>query len=360
IIAKRRHPINENETVNFINFLESNKITKYHISSSQMVSMKRLAKEWNWTLFLRNPTLLNIRDNILTSSLIKNGKDLNLDIVRGVEMYGPDFFFIPNQVWKIINEEKNTIVIQSKRAIIKIPKEFLVRSLRKPSKYTQYITPKVSDFALSIPNASISSQKWLKEYLDLTEHFASAAKQKFGSQWISHIYNQIQTKRPWGHLFFIDKFSISTTSVLGHYFEIRTSCSKNFYLIRNYNTNQAKLLAAWCNSTFFIVLFLSIRREIGGSYGRLQIIDYMKEPLFLDFSKCSKTVKDLIIIEFDKLRNLKLPSIPLQIRLKKKKALDLAIAQGLNISSKEAENLLESMYALLESIFKELEKRDKS
>jgi tRNA1(Val) A37 N6-methylase TrmN6 len=360
IIAKRRYPINENETVNFLNILEANKISKYHISSSQMVSVKRLAKEWNWTLFLRNPKLIEFRDNILTSSLIKNGKDLNLDIVRGVEMYGPDFFFIPNQFWKIIDEEKNIVIIQSEKAVIEIPKEFLVRSLRKPSKYTQYITPKVSDFSLSIPNPSISSQKWLKEYLDLTEHFASTAKQKFGSQWISHIYNQIQTKRPWAHLFFIDKFSISSTSVLGHYFENKTSCSKNFYLIRNYDRNQAKLLAAWCNSTFFLLLFLCTRREIGGSYGRLQIIDYMREPLFFDFSKCSEAIKSQIILEFDKFRKVKLPPIPVQIRLKKKKALDLAIAQGLNISKKEAEFLLENMYVLLESIFKELQKRDKS
>ncbi|MFX0171533.1 MAG: Eco57I restriction-modification methylase domain-containing protein [Candidatus Hodarchaeota archaeon] len=360
VIAKRRQPMNENETVNFLNILEVNKVRKYHVSSSQMVSVKRLAKEWNWTLFLRNPRLLNIRDIILSSRLIKNGKDLNLDIVRGVEMYGPDFFFIPNQFWKIINEEENTVIIQSEKADVEIPKEFLVRALRKPSKYAQYITPDVSDFALSIPNESITSQKWLKEYLDITEHLALAAKQRFGSQWISHIYNQIQTKRPWGHLFFIDKFSISSTSVLGHYFENKTSCSKNFYLIRNYDINQAKFLSAWCNSTFFILLFLCTRREIGGSYGRLQIIDYMREPLFLDFSKCSEAIKSQIILEFDKFRRVELPPIPVQIRLKKKKALDLAIARGLKIPLKEVDILLKEMYVLLEDIFIELDKRDKS
>jgi len=360
IIAKRRKIVSENETVKFLNIAESNMRNQYHISSSQVISVKKLEKEWNWTLYLQDPKLLKIRDIIHKSGLIENGKNLKLDIVRGVEMYGPDFFFIPNRVWKMIVEKQNIVVIKSEKTVVEIPKKFLVRSLRKPSKYIHYITPDVSDFALSIPNADLTSQKWLKDYLGVTEWYALAAKRRFGSKWVSHIYQQMQAKHPWGYLFFIDKFGISSTSVLGHYFENKISCSKNFYLLRNYNSIQAKLLAAWLNSTFFIILFLCIRREIGGSYGRLQIIDYMREPLFLDFSKCSQIVKDIIIKEFDKLRNLKLPPIPLQIRSRRKRSLDLAIAQGLQIHPEVAETLLEDMYILLEKLFSDLHKRDKS
>ncbi|MFX0185382.1 MAG: Eco57I restriction-modification methylase domain-containing protein [Candidatus Hodarchaeota archaeon] len=360
IIAKRRKTASENETVKFLNITELNMRSQYQISSSQVISVKKLEKEWNWTLYLQDPKLLEIRDIIRKSGLIKNGKSLKMDIVRGVEMYGPDFFFIPNHVWKIIDEDQNNVVIKSHKTIIEIPKKFLVRSLRKPSKYIHYISPNVSDFALSIPDAYVMSQKWLEEYFGVTERYAVAAKRKFGSRWVSHIYQQISAKQPWGYLFFIDKFSISTTGVLGHYFENKISCSKNFYLLRNYDSIQAKLLAAWLNSTFFIILFLCIRREIGGSYGRLQIIDYMREPLFLDFSTCSQNVKDLIFKEFDKLRTSKLQSIPIQIRSRRKRDLDLAIAHGLQIHPEVAKVLLEDMYILLDKLFTDLHKRDKS
>ena len=77
----------------------------------------------------------------------------------------------------------------------------------------------MSDFALSVPNSDIMSKLWMKDYLVLSEQFASPAKRKFGKEWISHIHNQVKIKKPWGHLFFIDKFGISSTSVMGHFIE---------------------------------------------------------------------------------------------------------------------------------------------
>ena len=359
LIARRKRVKKEGE-VKFLRILEPHKGTKWKTSSIQMIPEKTLAKEWNWTIFLREPELLRIREILHQSGFIKNGKDLNLDVVRGVEMYGPDFFFIPNRKWKIISEEREEIIIMSEENTLRIPKEYLVRSLRKPGNYTQFISPKVSDFALSVPDSRIKNQKWVKDYLSVSEQFASPAKRKFGPEWISHIQKQIKIKKPWGHLFFIDKFGISSTSVMGHFSEKKLICSKNFYVLRASSPNQAKMLAAWLNSTFFIVLFLLSRREIGGSYGRLQIVDYMKEPLFLDVSKCSSSQKNLIIREFDIIRELKLPPIPAQLKLPQRKALDLAIVQALNLSKKEENKLLIDIYNLLERVFRNLKRRDKA
>jgi hypothetical protein len=145
---------------------------------------------------------------------------------------------------------------------------------------------------------------------------------------------------------------------MGHFFEKKLTCSKNFYVLRNCTAKQAKLHAAWLNSTLYIVLFLLSRREIGGSYGRLQIIDYMKEPLFLDFSPYPSPILAEIIQQFDTMREFKLPKIPKQLQLPQRRALDRAIIQGLQLPKITEEYLEINIYSLLNRIFTNLERRD--
>ncbi|MFX0123920.1 MAG: N-6 DNA methylase [Candidatus Hodarchaeota archaeon] len=357
LIAKKKKE-EKAENIQFLR-INSHEKTRWQISSTQTIPKETLSKEWNWTIFLKDPELLEIRNLLLQSGFIKSGHELNLDIVRGVEMYGPEFFFIPNQKWTVVSEIEGDIILKTLKNNIKVPKRFLVRSLRKPGNYNQFISPEVSDFALSVPNSENLSQEWIKDYLMVSEQDASPAKRKFGQEWVSHIYNQVKIKKPWGHLFFIDKFGISSTGVMAHFIDTNLICSKNFYVLRNCPNLQAKLQSAWLNSSLFIVLFLLTRREIGGSYGRLQIIDYMKEPLFLDFSSYPTTIKNQIIEKFDILRKSNLPPIPDQLQLPQRRALDHSIIQGLQLSKKTKDYLLIDIYALLEKIFKNLERRDK-
>ncbi|MFX1247724.1 MAG: Eco57I restriction-modification methylase domain-containing protein [Promethearchaeota archaeon] len=358
LIAKNKTP-EKNTEIQFIRFLDTKRSLEQPFST-HLVPREELAKEWNWTIFLKDPELLNFRKTLLRSGLIKSGKKLHLDIVRGIEMYGPNFFFVPNRKWASISETEEEVIIKCEENTLKIPKRYIIRSLRKPGKYTQFISPQVEDFALSIPNSELKFQKWIEDYTALTEHYASPAKSKFGSEWISHIHKQIKIKKPWGHLFFIDKFSISSTGVMGHFLETKHICSKNFYVLRSDDVEYAKLLAAWLNSSFFIVLFLLSRREIGGSFGRLQIIDYLKEPLFLDVSKILSSQKNQIIREFDILRRIQLPMIPEQLKLPQRKALDLAILQGFHFSKKVEKKILSNIYVLLGKTFKILQRRDRA
>jgi hypothetical protein len=357
LVAKK----NARERKNKIQFLriDSPEKPRGNISSSIVISEEVLAKEWNWTIFLKDSELLRIRNLLLKSGFIRSGNDLGLDIVRGVEMYGPDFFFIPNREWKISHETRKEIILENDKRTIEIPKKILERSLRKPGKYNKFISPKVSDFALSIPTSEPSSQAWIKNYLDVSKKYASPARNKFGQYWLSHIYNQISTKKPYGHLFLIDKFGISTTSIMAHFLEKKIICSKNFYVVKNYPAPQAKLQAAWLNSSLFIILFLLTRREIGGSYGRLQIIDYMNEPLFLDILSCKTSIKSQIIKNFDLMRKFKLSPIPEQFQSPKRRALDYSIILGLQLEKNVEEDLLNDIYAILQRIFENLERRDK-
>ena len=355
LIAKKKS-IKLEKSIEFLRLASQPKSSRLKLSSN-MISNKILANEWNWTIFLRDPELQKICNILLHSGFIKSGNFLSLDIVRGVEMYGPDFFFIPNREWKVVSKNNDEIILKHNRSTIEIPKKFLVQSLRKPGYYNQFITPKVSDYALSIPNSE-KSQMWLKRYLDVSEQYASLAKRKFGQEWIHHIHHQIETKKPWGNLFFIDKFGITSTSVMAHFLETRLICTKNFYVLRNCHSTQAKLYAAWLNSTLFLILFVLYRREIGGSYGRLQIIDYKREPLFLDFSNFASSIKKQIIKQFDLLRRLKLPPMPEQLRCPQRRALDLAIIRGLQLPRITEEYLQMCIYPLLERIFSTLKQRD--
>ncbi len=352
--------------IKFLGVSNINRDIKWRIDTKNITSKEKLAKEWNWTVFLKNPKLLYLRKQLLKTNLLKSGKNLGLDIVRGVEMYGPNFFFIPNQNWAIhaVNDELISIKSQNRASLdsllLTISKDNFIKILRKPGNYNQYISPKVSDFALFLTHSSKASEKWFQKYNERSKRFTIPARKKFGLEWISHIYNQLKTKKPYGRLFLIDKFGISTTSVMAHFLDNEIPSTKNFYVIRNLSKDDSKLLAAWLNSSFFLVLFLVCRREIGGSYGRLQIMDYMNESLFIDLTKISNQNRALIINEFDKIRKIKLPPIPNQISCQIKKDLDFAIAKSFNFTDSQSEALLTEISSILRLQFQELQIRDKS
>ncbi len=85
----------------------------------------------------------------------------------------------------------------------------------------------------------------------------------------------------------------------------------------------------------------------------------MSQSLFLDLSKCSLRVEKLINREFNKMMELKLPPIPNQLQMDERKALDHAIAQGLQFSLEKSRVLLQNMYKILETRFEVLQQRDK-
>ena len=171
-----------------------------------------------------------------------------------------------------------------------------------------------------------------------------------------HIDHQLNSKQPFGNLFTIDKFGITTTGTIIHYFNEEITASKNFYLI-DCNPRIARFLAAWMSSTFFILLFLVARREIGGAFGRLQIIDYQEEPILLDISKIPKETQSDILASFEEFRSLELPSLRDQIGWEPRKKLDLAILNALEIEEVGSNEFLESVYQAVTRSFDESDSR---
>lgn len=277
--------------------------------NEQLIDKNTLHEDWNWDRYFRSKNLLELRNEILPH--LSSGDYLDLDILRGVELYGPDFYFFPNRFWKVTEDNNNEIIIQNIDTQTSISKKFLVKVLRQPKLYKQ-ISPPINEYALSI-NQEPSLE--LSKYIDANIENAKPARKRFGDRWLNHIHDQIKSKNPVGHLFIIDKFSLATQAMLVHYTDEKLHCTKNFYIIRA-DRKKSKLLSAWMNSTIYISLYLTSRREIGGSFGRLQIIDYKEEKLFPKFIHeidYSHTVVKEIFSHFDKLRKEILPPVIKQI-----------------------------------------------
>jgi tRNA1(Val) A37 N6-methylase TrmN6 len=334
--------------VNFTILKNQNQMTSLETNE---IPISNLYNNWNWLKFFENIGILELENYFLETNMIKSGNELNLKIIRGVEMYGPDFFCLPNRHWdlKDILNSSVTFTSSNNKSEVKISNQFLIKSLRKSALYNHVITPEFSDYLLSIPN-STKLDKHLQHYISTTETNADAAKRKFEANWLYHIYSQIKAKTPFGKLFFIDKLGIETSAVLAHYLDEDCSSTKNFYIIKSSNSN-LELQGAWLNSTIFLLFYLINRRELGTRFGRMQIVDLENTNLFLDTEKISSKHKKLILEKFEIMRHIDLPNIPDQIDGIYRYELDCSIMLGLGYSNDETRKLLDTLYKIILSKF---------
>ncbi|MFX1253929.1 MAG: N-6 DNA methylase [Promethearchaeota archaeon] len=341
--------------LNIANCIKNGKKNQFDINFKK-TSYSQLKQSWNWIRFLEHGILHEVVEQLTANSLIQSGKSLNLRIVRGFEMYGPEFFFIPNRDWIITQEDGTQLTAKhlEKNLLCTFSKEVLLPALRKPGLYTKQITPNVEHYVLRVKDEQKS--KIPSSYIEENKNHWQVAERRFGRNWLSHIHHQLKSKKPFGYLFTVDKFGITTTGTIIHYFDEKITASKNFYLI-DCAKNSAKLLAAWMSSTIFILLFLASRREIGGAFGRLQIVDYLEEPIFINPEKVPQTTRIKIINAFDQLRSYKLPSLRDQIRWAPRKTLDLAILEALNVEEMASMNLLQKIYNEVIRLFIEADAR---
>ena len=281
-----------------------------------------LYNEWNWIRFLEQNSLYELADTLKIQGNLRTSQELGLRIVRGFEMYGPNFFFLPNKYWSITSQEDDVTIVTHDRTqtICKIPSTILASALRKSGLYSTQISPKIDHFALFVPDGKHNVVP--QEYIDLSSSEWEVAHKRFGNNWIHHTYRQLRSKSPSGYLFVVDKIPITRIGTFIHYYDMPVICSKNFHLIGT-DQRRSKLLAAWMSSTFFLLLFLSARREIGGNYGRLQIIDYLREPFFLEVDEILPTQEHELLRTFDLLRAKQLPSLRQQVKSQWKPRVDL-------------------------------------
>lgn len=324
--------------------------------SFEMSALPRFL-DMNWLALLGRDELRNAVMRILVEGMRK-GTLLYWDealgkssIIRGVEIYGPDFFFLPNKQWKIIEERDCCIVISDGERELGIGREFLVKTLRKPSLYSSKIEAEVNSYMLSIPPVDFSSLPIeLRAYVEwgISSGSGSPAIRAFGKRWYSHVHKQIATKDPFGHLFIPDKVDLRfrKRGVFANYTRERVSASKNFYIISGCEDASVKLLTGWFNSTIFISLLALLGRRISETWTRFLERDYLELPLI----NVKTGIEDEVRINLAKIvENLSpkdLPPLWEQIGEEYRYELDLSLARLMRIDNPEGS--LEDLYDALE------------
>lgn len=279
-------------------------------------------------------------------------------IIRGLEMYGTNFFFIPNKYWKIKEKTKDEITIKKDDEKLSIKKKYLTRTLRKPSIYSKRIKIDVGHYMFSIPEKKKEKlPKDLREYIEwgISSDTANSAINAFGDFWYSHVFNQISSKKPFSRLFLPDKVDIlfKNRSVFCNYTSKKLAASKNFYLAKLDDKKDYKTLAAWFNSTLFLAFLMLSGRKISDSWTRLLIRDYLDLPV-INLKKISKESKDKICKKFDQMSDKILPPLWEQLGKKYRKELDKSIMNA--IGGKTLKNKTSDLYDAIQKEIKKVKK----
>jgi len=193
------------------------------------------------------------------------------EIVRGVEMYGPEFFFIPNRTWSIAGEDEDYVVIRGP-GTLRIPRRYLVKCLRRPEHYSERAV--IRDPGFYVLAIGDEPQGDLRKYVEWGEREGVPAL-RLGDRWYQHIWRQLQTKRPYGYIFIHDKVDLTRDRVLANYSESPLCASKNFYVIRTDNP----LIAAWLNSSIMREVLEVFSKRISSRWTRLLEDDYLAIPV---------------------------------------------------------------------------------
>ena len=272
-------------------------------------------------------------------------------IVRGVEMYGPEFFFIPNKYWRVVEEEDGFVVIRGGsgdggREELSIGKEFLVRTLRKPSLYGRRIEADVDSYMLSVPPVGLDELPGdLREYIrwGVGSGTAKPAVNAYGKYWYSHVRRQMTTKKPFGQVFMPDKVDLlfRNRGVFANYTEREVAASKNFYIVRGVGGKIAKFLVAWFNSTIFISMLALLGRRISETWTRFLENDYLELPVVNVRAVSDEDLLE-VVKNVDEMLDRRLPPIWDQLNEEYRRELDLSLAEAIGLE--KCDEIVENLY----------------
>jgi len=309
----------------------------------------------NWVALFGENKIRNMIVDIFEQGL-RNGtlgywKDVlgHKSIIRGVEMYGPNFFFIPNKYWKIKKENDESVEIENARdkVSLNLKRDFLQKTLRKPSLYDRIITVAVDSYMLAIPPADLDSlPKDLQYYVEfgIKTGTAKPAIGAYGKHWYSHVYNQMSVKKPFGHVFIPDKVDLAfkRRGVFANYSEEKLAASKNFYIIKDESI--AKLFVGWFNCTFFISTLILLGRKISGTWTRFLENDYIELPV-INANVLGQEATSRISDSLDNMLSEPLPPLWKQLNKEYRHQIDLTIFEAMKI--KEPKAVVEKLHQIL-------------
>jgi hypothetical protein len=314
--------------------------------------------EQNWLAFFGKKGLRELLTKILSKAMelgtVGFWKDIlgKNSIMRGVEMYGPDFFFVPNRYWNIIQETGETVAVQSSEdgVDLEIPREYLVPALRRPKLYFETMSPRVSHYLLCIPpDFAGRPPNDLVKYMDWGKRSQTAlpAINALGDKWYSHVHKQINVKKPFGRVFLPDKIdpSFRNRGVFACYSRAPLSASKDFHIASLNDQLKDKALTTWFNSTLFIAYFVIGSRRISKNWTRLLIEDYLKMPI-INVNSLERETLLALGESVDHFSEVKLPPVKSQLGSDYRRGIDMTLLEAMG--EIESEDIMNSLQSSLE------------
>jgi hypothetical protein len=321
------------------------------------LNQKSILTETNWSIFFGKSDLREILSKLLSEASRLGtvgtwralyGKN---SIIRGAEMYGPDFFFLPNRHWSIVEEKAKSITIEDNenRTDFEIPREYLVRALRKPAVHIGKIKPSLTHYLLVIPpGPSMKLNRDLLAYIRWSRlnQTARPAMEAFGKAWYSNIHKQIRIKKPLGRVFLPDKVdpTFRNRGFFASYSQTPLVASKNFHIASLDNDFKDKILAAWLNSTIFIAYFMVASRKITRTWSRLLEDDYLRAPT-INIDVLSKDAATEVSRTFEEILEKDLPPLKSQLGSHYRRDIDEKLLEALDID--EIESNLDKLYSAI-------------
>lgn len=302
-VSLQKEITNLNKTEIITNILKNRKNEK--LSKNFQITKKQLQKSNNWLEFFKDEKIRDVLSNTFEhsqSKIVKIGKILEMR--RGVETFGPEFFFIPNRFWKVKKITNSSVLIYNQQIgkELCISQKYLSSGLTSPKNYSKTIIPNIREFLVTIPPLDISKlPQSIRDYINwgLTRDLA-IRHSKFATKkpWYSFLYEQLKKETFFGNVFILRKIRLGTMGVLAHFTSNKFPASKGFYVLKN-NSKFSKALTLWFNSSFFLKQLLNKRRSISNEWGELMISD-LKELYCIDFSKIPESKLQQIEEVFDK------------------------------------------------------------
>lgn len=309
----------------------------------------------NWVVYFYNHQFYNLFKRIVLSNGITFTNQVvespRYDVDRGLRAGISNFFYLPNKYWAIIGETDKQIVINDEKNKIRLNlgKRYLKPVLRKPSLY-QRIIPGVSEYIFTLPENSLHDNsttqyiRWGKKKFNKKEGFETLTN------------NHIKKGRKIARVGIAHELSLITSRIVAFYSPIPVIMTDNFIFIRTFKQDDDKIIAAYLNSSIFLLTYLILRREKSGALGQIFGTD-MRNFYCLDPKKVTKADREELLKIFDKYieESEVMPPFPQQILITMENdkcnrfLLDKKICEILKIA-----NLPEFQQQLYEVLNKEL------
>ncbi|MFX1507592.1 MAG: class I SAM-dependent DNA methyltransferase [Promethearchaeota archaeon] len=250
----------------------------------------------NWIVYLFNREFFSIFNLIRNLDAMSFVNELvqtpRYDVDRGLRAGISNFFYLPNKFWKILENSNDHIKIENIEtdSVLEIPSYYVSSVLRKSSRYKQ-VVPEVSDYIVIIPNND-TLEEAIKDYIT----WGVQKFQKSGFEKLT--YKHIEKGRKIARIAITHELSLETSKILTYYSPNPIILSDNFIFIRTSKEYLDKILAAYLNSSIFLLTYFVLRREKTGALGQIFGTD-MRNFFCLNPNKVTETDQKELFRIFD-------------------------------------------------------------